>query len=281
MAERTIVIGTGFLGFAVVQTLRRSGCRPMHTFRQNRVFPDSIRYDLFKQTLPDVVSLSDVGTLIYTAKVEDIGDSNRVGAAMQSLFRHCSNMRIVYLSSDAVFDGRKGMYVESDSRNPMTMYGRNKKACEDMLMAVATDICIVRPSYVYGCSGGQLDPRLSQACVALREGIPFGRYVDMYKSPIEVNQLAKVIAWASRSSFQGVLHAGGDRISIFDFFRKALTSMGEDTSQLIPECIPPNAPPELLVDTSLDCGLLGNLLGEKPIQVEDAFSDRLRAMNDS
>jgi dTDP-4-dehydrorhamnose reductase len=281
MAEQAIVVGTGFLGLAVVQALRGAGCQPIHTFRRNRVYPDSVKFDMFKQILPEVVSLSDVGTLILTAKVEDICDSTLVGASMHSLLRHCRNMRIVYLSSDAVFDGRRGMYVESDSRNPLTVYGRNKKACEDLLMRDAADFCIVRPSYVYGYSGGRLDFRLAQARKALREGNPFGRYVDMYKSPIEVNQLAKVIAWASRSSFQGVLHAGGDRLSIFDFFRKALGSMGEDTTQLIPERIPTNAPPELLVDTSLDCGLLADVFNEKTVQVGDAFSNRVESMNDS
>ncbi|MBN8474884.1 sugar nucleotide-binding protein [Sulfuritalea sp.] len=281
MAKRTIVIGTGFLGRAVVHALRRSGSRPKHTFRQHRVFPDSIRFDLLKQTLPEVVSLSGVGTLIIAAKVEHICDSAGVVAAMQSLLRFCRDMRIVYLSSDAVFDGRKGMYLESDSRNPMTLYGRNKKACEDMLMAEAGDICIVRPSYIYGYSGGQLDPRLALARKALREGTPFGRYVDMYKSPIEVNQLAQVIVWASRSSFKGVLHVGGDRISVFDFVRKALTGMGEDPTRLIPERIPSNAPPELLADTSLDCSLLAQVFNEKPVRVEDAFPGCIRSMNDS
>lgn len=273
MAGRTIVVGTGFLGLAVVRELQQSGGHPFHTFRQNQISPDSIRFDLFTETLAEVVALSDIDTMIFTAKVEDVYDCTRVQAAMQSLFHGCRKMRIVYLSSDAVFDGRKGMYVEADSRNSLTLYGQNKKACEDILMAIANDFCIIRPSYVYGYSWGRLDPRLSQAQKTVREGVPFGRFVDMYKSPIEVNQLARIIVKASQSSFQGILHAGGERMSVYDFFQKSLVAMGEDTRNLIPERIPEDAPSEFLVDTSLDCQLLRNTFGETPAFAQDAFSD--------
>ena len=280
MAGRTIVIGTGFLGLAVVRALQQAGDPPLHTFRRNPILPGSIRFDLFTETLAAAVALSEIDTLIFTAKVEDAPDSSHLEAAMRSLFHVCRKMRIVYLSSDAVFDGRKGMYVEADSPNPLTLYGRNKKACEDILMDTGNDFCIIRPSYVYGYSCGRLDPRLAQARALLRKGCQFGRFVNMYKSPMEVNQLARIVVRASRSPFQGMLHAGGERMSVHDFFKKSLTSMREDTHRLVPERIPPNAPPEFLADTSLDSRLLADTFGERPVQVQDAFSNFIESRNE-
>ncbi|MBK9019748.1 MAG: sugar nucleotide-binding protein [Sulfuritalea sp.] len=207
MIRRTVVVGTGFLGAAVVQFLRRSGMAPLHTYRQRQVFADSVRFDLFRQRLSEVVPISDVGTVIFTARIEDAFDRSNLQSAMESLFRECRNMRIVYLSSDAVFDGQRGMYVESDAPSPLTTYGRNKAACENFWERSHPTHCIIRPSYIFGFSCGQLDPRLAQALTTLRSGIPFHRFNDMYKSPIEVNRLAGIVVQAARSSF-GVTSCG-------------------------------------------------------------------------
>jgi dTDP-4-dehydrorhamnose reductase len=271
MTKRTIVVGTGFLGMAVVQILRQSGARPLHTFRRHQSLQDSIRFDLTSQSLSDVVSLSEIGTVIFTAKLEDSADCASLRASMRTFFHDYRDLRIVFLSSDAVFDGRKGMYVESDSRNPQTPYGRLKAACEDILMAHVPNHCIIRPSYIYGVSCGQLDPRLLEARTAMRNGVPYRRFVDMYKSPIEVNQLAGIVVKASCTPFLGVLHAGGERVSVYDFFRKSLMAMGESIRHLVPENLPENPPAECLLDTSLDCRLLAETFGYAP---DRAYSDR-------
>jgi dTDP-4-dehydrorhamnose reductase len=131
--------------------------------------------------------------------------------------------------------------------------------------------CIIRPSYIYGVSCGQLDPRLLEARTAMRNGVPYRRFVDMYKSPIEVNQLAGIVVKASCTPFLGVLHAGGERVSVYDFFRKSLMAMGESIRHLVPENLPENPPAECLLDTSLDCRLLAETFGYAP---DRAYSDR-------
>lgn len=262
MVQRTVVVGTGFLGAAVVQLLRLSGERPLHTYRKHRIFPDSVQFDLFRQRLSEVVPISEVGTVIFAARVEDDSDCAHLRSSMSTLFRECSNMRVVYLSSDAVFDGHRGMYLESDKPNPLTSYGRNKAMCEDILIASAPNRCIIRASYIFGSSCGQLDPRLAQALTKLRSEVPFHRFVDMYKSPIDVSRLAPLVIEASRSSFRGILHASSERVSVYEFYKKSLEAMGADTRLLIPECLPEIRPPELLVDTSLDSSLLARVLGE-------------------
>ena len=268
MAKRTVVVGTGFLGAAVVQLLRKAGMQPIHTYRKQRTFSDSIQFDLFRQRLSEVVSISEVGTVVFTARMEDACDREDLQTSVKVLFREACNMRIVYLSSDAVFDGRRGMYVESDAPNPLTPYGRNKATCEDFLKELAPNHCIIRPSYIFGFSRGVLDPRLTQALAKLRDGVPFHRFIDMYKSPIEVNRLAGIVVQAVRSSFRGILHAGSERVSVYDFYRKSLMAMGVDTRLLIPERLPVCRPADFLVDTSLDSRLLAKTFGETPLLAE-------------
>ena len=56
----------------------------------------------------------------------------------------------VFLSSDQVFDGKKGNYDEHDQRNPCTVYGRQKKMIEDFLLESSEPFLIARLSKVFG-----------------------------------------------------------------------------------------------------------------------------------
>ncbi|WP_020069833.1 dTDP-4-dehydrorhamnose reductase [Paraburkholderia caledonica] len=69
-------------------------------------------------------------------------EAKRLGAAM------------VHYSTDYVFDGTKaGVYVESDSVNPINVYGRSKLAGEEAIAAVGGAYLIFRTSWVYGKRG--------------------------------------------------------------------------------------------------------------------------------
>jgi dTDP-4-dehydrorhamnose reductase len=76
--------------------------------------------------------------------VNEIGSSNVVRAATSV------GARVVYVSTDYVFDGRKGAaYEESDEPNPLNVYGRTKLAGE-RAVAEAANGTIVRTSWVFG-----------------------------------------------------------------------------------------------------------------------------------
>lgn len=258
---RVLVVGTGYLGRAVVAHLEDIGACVRHTFHAQKYFEHSVKFDLFSHDLNEAVPLGEIDVVVFTSMVEDSPDTDAVLRAMQNAFLACKDKRVIYISTDAVFDGRKGMYQEDDIANPATSYGKHKKMCEDILQESVLNYCIIRPSYIYGFSLGSLDNRLERARALIRDGQRINRFVDMFKSPIEVNALAKIIGRVSRSDFRGVVHAGGDRMSVFDFYKQALGTLGERIDLLEPDTIPKNAPPEYLVDTSLDTSLLKEEFG--------------------
>src|SRR5205823_7089954 len=68
--------------------------------------------------------------------------SARVGAA------------ILHVSTDYVFDGRKGApYTETDVPNPLGVYGRSKYAGEQRVLASGANACLVRTAWLYGRHG--------------------------------------------------------------------------------------------------------------------------------
>lgn len=61
-------------------------------------------------------------------------------------------IKSIFLSSEAVFDGRKGMYTEEDIPNPITLYGKQKLQIENL-----NDYLIFRISRATGSSFGEKD----------------------------------------------------------------------------------------------------------------------------
>ncbi len=208
----TLVVGSsGFLGRVLVSTLGPRQVLPTH--HHAKVFPDSLPFDFFSDDLESVLAPYELGTVIFSAAVET-EPTERVARAMRRLVEFCGDERLVYVSSDGIFDGNTGRYREGDEVTPRTLYGRNLHLCEGLIRDSCRDHCIVRPSYLYGFSHGQLDPRLSHTPSALISGGTVTLYDDMYKSPLGVRQVAEAVARLSRSDFVGTVHVAGERMSV-------------------------------------------------------------------
>src|SRR3989344_6557679 len=269
---RVAIIGTGYLGRTVVANFKNHGIGVVHTYNTQKYFVDSVHLDLFFQNLADIISLAEIDVVVFTSMIEDSLDTEAVLEAMRRAFSACKDKRVVYVSTDAVFDGQKGQYVETDTATPITAYGRHKKLCEDLAQKIIPNCCIVRPSYIYGFSLGKLDNRLNKAQALAQSGQSIKKFVDMFKSPTEVNQLAEIIAAVSGADFRGVSHACGKRLSVYEFFKQALAALGEQTDSLEPDHMPENAPPEYLTDPSLDSTFLKKKFGFEPVPMEVALS---------
>ena len=62
--------------------------------------------------------------------------------------------KVVYLSTDYVFDGRKGEpYVEDDPPHPLNVYGQSKWKGEQYVQELTEDALIVRTQWLYGKHG--------------------------------------------------------------------------------------------------------------------------------
>src|SRR5829696_9159977 len=101
---------------------------------------------LFERLRPDVV--------IHTAYRQDAADVNTVGSESVAAAAAGVGARLVHLSTDVVFDGRKGAaYVEEDEPAPCTAYGAAKAEAELRVAAAAPGALLVRTSLVMGGPG--------------------------------------------------------------------------------------------------------------------------------
>jgi len=190
---------SGFLGSEL------SRLAPDSTTERVEVRDAAAALDLLERVRPDVV--------IHTAYRQD-GDGAREivvdGSENVARAAVAVGARLIHLSTDVVFDGRKGFaYVEGDEPSPCTEYGRAKADAETRVTDAAPDALIVRTSLIVGGPGHEP----SKHELVARDGAATF-YDDEIRSPIQVGDLAAaLIELASLPAF-GLLHvAGADDVS--------------------------------------------------------------------
>jgi dTDP-4-dehydrorhamnose reductase len=134
--------------------------------------------------------------------------------------------RLVHVSTDYVFDGRKREpYVESDEVAPMSAYGRSKLAGEVSVRQEAGDRhTIVRSSWLFG-AGGPCFPATMLRLAAERDELTV--VDDQVGCPTFTGHLASALVSLALSRPLGVVHvAGGGACSWFDLARETIASAG-------------------------------------------------------
>ena len=81
---------------------------------------------------------------------------------------------LVYVSTDYVFDGEKGMKKESDTPNPIDHYGKSKLEGENAVKEIATKWCIARTSTPYG-----IHPKKKSFPIFIAENLKAGIPLDI------------------------------------------------------------------------------------------------------
>ena len=119
-----------------------------------------------------------------------------------------ANARLIYISTDFVFDGKKKEpYTERDPVNPLNVYGRSKLAGEEEAVKGCRKTLVLRTSWLYGVHG----KNFVRTILSLAASQPEIRVVDDQRgSPTYARHLAHVIAGLIRSDVTGVIHAGGE-----------------------------------------------------------------------
>ena len=191
--------GTGYLGRALVER----GCVGI-----SRATGVDVRD-------PGAVAeaLAGADAVVHTAYVQngpEAWSTNVEGSRVVA--EAARGLRLVHLSTDVVFSGRKGTpYVEGDPLDPVTEYGRSKAAAERAVAGAHPEALIVRTSLIYGGA----DPSKHERA-ALDGGYAF--YVDEIRCPVQVDDLADALVALVRGGETGIVHvAGADALSRWEF----------------------------------------------------------------
>jgi dTDP-4-dehydrorhamnose reductase len=151
------------------------------------------------------------GTVIHTAYRQEDASVNVEGSENVALAAATVGARLLHLSTDVVFDGRKGApYVEDDPVSPVTAYGLAKAEAEKRVAAAHPETLIVRTSLIVG--GAQPSAQPSKHELAASGPGPW--FTNEIRSPIQVTDLAQALLELAELDVAGPLHvAGADGVS--------------------------------------------------------------------
>lgn len=193
---------------------------------------------VFEHIRPSVV--------IHTAAIADINfceantdTADQVNIMLtRALVELCreGGARMIFTSTDTVFDGEKGNYTETDAPGPVNYYGHTKVMAEEFVQERLHDWVIARPAIVLGLpffsAGNSVLVRL---LASLQAGEEIKALAKEVRTPIDVVTLGAALLELAGNSYQGILHlSGNDRMDRPTFSRLIAERMGYPTRLIVP-----------------------------------------------
>ena len=233
---RVLIVGAhGMLGQDLVKVLERF----FEVVALGRDELDISLYNNVKKVLKEVSPQVVINAAGYT-DVDACERKSRLafavnGEGAKNLARATSVLKakLVYISTDYVFDGKKETpYSEEDQPNPLNVYGESKLMGERYVQKFADDYLIVRTQWLFGPGGRNFVDTILDLSQD-RERIEV--VDDQVGSPTYTLDLSRAILTLLEKDLWGVFHVSNSgSCSWYEFAKEILAQVGRDTIQLVP-----------------------------------------------
>ena len=278
-----MIIGTGLLGSRIVEMASKE-FEIVNTYNKNPVDLQStmshqlditdrkVTLGLIKELNPDYIIHTAAHTGVDYCEVHrsEAYSVNVTGTRNVSEASDEIGAKLVYVSTDYVFDGAKGMYCEGDVTNPINYYGKTKLEGEHVVKTICEDWIIARTSVLYGWNPAKPN-FVTWALDELMAGNGIRIVSDQFNSPTLADNLADMLIELIKRDENGVFHtSGGERISRYDFAIRIA-----EIFDLNSELIEPITSDQLNwiakrpADSSLDVSKISNI--EKPLTIGESL----------
>lgn len=156
---RILVTGVnGQLGYDCVRELKERGYNNVKgiDIEDLDITDDSAVYKFITEYNPDVVMHNAAWTAVDKAEQmpEKVYQVNALGPKYIAEACKKINAKMVYISTDYVFDGKgESQFEVDDPKNGLSVYGKTKSQGEDFVTSTISNYFIVRISWVFGYNG--------------------------------------------------------------------------------------------------------------------------------
>jgi dTDP-4-dehydrorhamnose reductase len=234
MSHVLITGGSGYLGRHLVP-LAEDVHEVLATYYQNDVTGTGQQLDVRDEAaVATLVNRFHPDVILHTAGSDRSPDSDdviRLGATHIAHAAASVDARLIHLSTDVIFDGRKAPYDEDAPPKPLHAYGRAKADAESTVRRYGNHV-IVRTSLIYGLT--VMDRGTAWIAKSLKDGKPVTLFTDQRRNPVWVETLSRSLLELADSDFVGVLNvAGRQPLSRADFGRRMLDWWGIDARDLL------------------------------------------------
>jgi dTDP-4-dehydrorhamnose reductase len=143
---------------------------------------------------------------------------------------------VVYISTDSVFDGKRGSYHEGDAVAPINIYAESKLRGEEVALGLHEQVLVVRTNF-YGWNAfvgetpGAKRSLAEWVLYRLESGRRVPGWSDVVFSPLLVNDLFSILRMLVAERLTGVVHVGGsEACSKYHFARAVAASFDLDVN---------------------------------------------------
>ncbi len=268
---KTLLItgASGFLGWNVCSHPQR-GWRLIGTYCQNStgIVPktENLKLDLtdkdsiwraLKEVKPDAVfHLAAFSNISFCEKHPEETHALNVTATAH-LAEMCADrhVRLVFTSSEQVFDGSKGLYREGDEPTPRNQYGKQKLEAEERIAEIYPEAAIARIAVLYGKSGEVSKSFLQQWLESWQTFLPVTAFHDEIRSFLSARSAVEGLFTLLEQDACGIFNLAGEApLSRYEFALLAKEIFNLTTGSIIPKSqqeveMAAYRPPNLTLDT--------------------------------
>ncbi len=184
----------------------------------------------FRAANPDFV--------IHAAAMSGVGDcfrdpaqARQTNATATRLLAELSDRRparMVYVSTDLVFDGDKQWYAETDCPAPLSVYGQTKATAERAVLDHPRHL-VLRISLLFGPSINGRPSFFEQQIQAVKNGTPCKLFRDEWRTPLNLQIAAQGLLDVISADVTGILHFGGpQRLTRLEMGQRLAQFLGRD-----------------------------------------------------
>jgi dTDP-4-dehydrorhamnose reductase len=239
-----VIGGTGLVGNALLRAWTAAGAQVSAATYHSHASGGFLQLDmrdmarvtaLLTAHRPSVVAVPAANPFVDYCELHP-EETRRVNVdGTLNVARACRDLgaRMIFYSSDYVFDGVKGTYTEEDVPCPINEYGRQKAEAERGVLAADPRNLVIRTSGAYGW---QWEPKnfVLQVRNNLSEGKPMRVAAGVRYNPTYVENLADITAALVAAGAGGIFHAvGAEEIARDEFARRAARAFGLDDSLIL------------------------------------------------
>lgn len=227
--------------------------------------------------LPRLVEELQPEVILHCAAMANVDDCEKRPADAQkvnaelpgeiALVAKKANIKLVHISTDAVFDGQKGDYTETEEPKPLSVYARTKRDGELAVLAANPDSLVARVNF-YGWSISGTRSLAEFFVNNLSEGKDVNGFTDIHFCPMMVLDLAATLVEAVEKNLSGLYHCVGPRsMSKYDFGLAIARQFGFNEKLVHPASVMDGGlkaarSPNLTLSTQKLAGALGHPLPE-------------------
>lgn len=231
----------------------------------------------FNLTNPTPIALRP-DLIIHTAALTDVDyceehpaeawNVNVTGTA--NLVKVFPKAKLVYISTDFVYDGESGNYCEADHPNPINVYGKTKHTAESFL----PEGSLVIRTCIFGHNLPQTKTSLPEKLIdQLKTNQHVNLFHDLYSTPIYTGLFTRVLLELIARNATGIWNlAGSERVSKYELGLKLAEVYGLNSVQITPgsaRIFPFKASRPL--DVSLNTTKISVFLGQATPSITDSL----------